>query len=133
MILRLAGILGALGIIAGSFTAHGLEDWLIGQGYEDVALKRVGQAETGVRYHLIHAVASVSIVGISERYHRRKYLTIQSLMLGGILLFSGSLYLLVLLNLPVMGAITPLGGLAWIAGWILVALPCRKCETQAAD
>ncbi|QDS86264.1 hypothetical protein EC9_04240 [Rosistilla ulvae] len=125
-VLMIAGLLGASGIMAGAFTAHGLETWLIDQGYEEVAAKRVGQADVGVRYHLLHAVALVAMAAVAGHYNRGKYLTIITLMTLGTLLFSGSLYLLVALNLPVMGAITPLGGLAWIAAWIMVALPRKS-------
>lgn len=122
-VLMIAGFLGATGILMGAFTAHGLENWLIDQGHAEVATKRVGQADVGVRYQLLHAIALIGMSAATNRYGRRKFTTIIALMTIGTLIFSGSLYALVALNLPVMGAITPLGGLALIAAWVLVALP----------
>ncbi|MEZ6089848.1 MAG: DUF423 domain-containing protein [Pirellulaceae bacterium] len=125
-VLIIAGLLGASGIIIGAFTAHGLRDWLIDRGFGDVVEKRVDQADVGVRYHLLHAVALLALSAVSSAFPTRRYWIIVTLMTLGVLLFSGSLYLLVALNVPALGAITPLGGLAWIAAWILLMFPRRS-------
>jgi len=116
-----AAILGGLGVLVGAFGAHGLEVRLADAGL-DLALiaKRLGQFDVGARYHLVHAVAMLALsnlLSISDRTRRIAFV----LLTVGILLFSGSLYLLVLTNTPWLGAITPLGGVAWIAAWFTIA------------
>lgn len=123
LVLMIAGFLGATGILIGAFTSHGLNDWLVERGFADVAEKRVTQAETGVRYHLLHAATLLALSALSTHFSPTRYWVIVSLMSVGTLLFSGSLYLLVALNFPAMGAITPLGGLSWIAAWTLIMFP----------
>ena len=85
-----------------------------------VTPERLETWETGARYHLIHALA-LCIVGVLPRPPRLA----GALFALGILLFSGSLYLLVLLDLPVLGAVTPLGGVAFIAAWVTLAIRAR--------
>lgn len=98
---RWAAVLGAVGIALGAFGAHGLED--------HVNADRLETWETASRYHLLHAVAMLALPDDARGT--------RLLWLAGVALFSGSLYALVLLDLPVLGAITPLGGLSFIAGW----------------
>ncbi|MFZ5477782.1 MAG: DUF423 domain-containing protein [Myxococcota bacterium] len=93
---RAAAVLGAVGVAMGAFGAHALGDH-----------PRIESWETAARYHLIHAVA----MWVAPRLGAR-------LFGAGILLFAGSLYALVLLDAPKLGMITPLGGLAFIAGWL---------------
>ncbi len=101
---RLAAALGAIGIALGAFGAHGLQDL--------VAPERLETWETASRYHLLHAVAMLALPDDARRTRQ--------LWLAGVTLFSGSLYALVLLDLPILGAVTPLGGLSFIAGWALL-------------
>jgi uncharacterized membrane protein YgdD (TMEM256/DUF423 family) len=121
-ILATAAIAGASGVLLGAFAAHGLADMLTDRGFDSALVaKRVDQFDVGVRYHLIHAVTLLGLSAVSlgspnvRRWAAR-------LMLAGMILFSGSLYLLVLTNVPKLGAITPIGGLAWIAGWLCLLL-----------
>lgn len=77
--------------------------------------------ETGVRYHMYHALGLIlmSVLGL---YYYPEMIQLPAILLSvGILLFSGSLYILVLTGLRWMGAITPIGGVAFIAGWLLLA------------
>jgi len=117
-----AGIAGATAVAIGAFGAHGLEERLVdaGMGAEKVA-RRLAQFDTGARYHLAHAVAllSTAAIGLSDR--SRLWRAAIVLVVVGIVLFSGSLYLLVLTDTPRWGAVTPLGGLAWLAAWTLIA------------
>jgi uncharacterized membrane protein YgdD (TMEM256/DUF423 family) len=106
---RLAGVLGFTGVALGAFGAHGLK-----QVVTDPHLLEVWQ--TGAHYHLVHAVA----VGMSAA-HPGKPVWPARLFLLGILLFSGSLYTMALTGTLWLGAITPLGGLAFLAGWALLA------------
>ena len=78
---------------------------------------------------MYHALALIAVGLLAERGLARASM-IGGLFCTGILLFSGSLYLLVLLDLPWMGAVTPLGGVAFIAGWVTLALNGR---TDTAD
>lgn len=125
--LILVGLLGALGVAVGAFSAHGLEKYLAeSMGlFEPTLSRRVAQAETGVRYHLIHVVALLGLVAVAPQFgrpgQRRTAKIAFWLITVGIVLFSGSLYLLVALNLPILGAVTPFGGVSLIAGWIAMA------------
>ncbi|WP_258104899.1 DUF423 domain-containing protein [Marinoscillum sp. MHG1-6] len=99
-----------LAIAIGAFGAHGLHSIL-------VAYDRVGTFETGVLYHIMHALA-ILIVGLTETKKPSNYFRYSAWIFSiGILMFSGSLYLLATLNLPFLGMITPIGGLAFLIGW----------------
>lgn len=123
-ILVIASILGAFGVGIGAFGAHGLDTLLAKPGLHgeeglppELITKRLGQFDVGARYHLVHAAALLALAGISFGSSRRRKISAW-LFAVGILLFSGSLYILVLTNTPWLGAITPLGGLAWIGAWL---------------
>lgn len=106
---QIAGALGALAVMTGAFGAHGLED--------KVTPERLETWRTAAHYHLVHAVALGLVAAHPET---PKWAGI--LFTAGILVFAGSLYLLVLLDKGWLGAITPIGGLCLIAGWIALAL-----------
>ena len=74
--------------------------------------------ETGVRYQMYHAFALYAAAWGSARWHSRPFAIAGGLFVGGIVVFSGSLYLLALTEVRWLGAITPLGGLAFLAGWL---------------
>lgn len=82
--------------------------------------KRLKTWETAAHYHLLHSVALcvTALAPLSQTTAQRAGYA----FIAGITLFSGSLYALVLLDKPILGAITPLGGTAFIAGWVLLAL-----------
>jgi len=119
-ILILAAVCGSLGVLIGAFGAHGLPNFLADKGLpEATILKRLDQFDVGARYHLIHAVALLALAAIplgSDVLRSR----IAWMFVGGIVLFSGSLYLLVLINQPKFGAITPIGGVTWIVAWLFL-------------
>lgn len=120
-ILTAAGLTGATAVILGAYSAHGLENLLASTGLDPETLaRRLSQFETGVRYHLIHALVLLGLAALPFGSSKTKQ-NASRLIMAGCFLFSGSLYLLVFLNLPVLGAITPLGGLSWILGWIWIA------------
>ncbi len=125
-----AGISGALGVLMGSYGAHGLDKFLASGGLDDASvLKRLDQFDVAVRYHLIHTVALLALASITVGTPGcRRW--VSRLFLLGLLLFSGSLYVLVLTNTPMLGAITPLGGLSWIAGWLLLAWMPRSAASK---
>jgi uncharacterized membrane protein YgdD (TMEM256/DUF423 family) len=109
----IAALLGFVGVGLGAFGAHGLRGRL--------SPEMLQVFETGVRYHLIHAVAILAVAGLMPRLDGRLIVSAGWLFFGGIVLFSGSLYLLALTGVTILGAITPLGGLAFLAGWACLA------------
>jgi uncharacterized membrane protein YgdD (TMEM256/DUF423 family) len=104
---QIAGLLGFLGVALGAFGAHQLAALL-------TANQTLSIWQTAVLYHLVHAVAALWATGRNP--------TVVWLWAGGILVFSGSLYLLALTNIRWLGAITPIGGLLFLAGWLLVVI-----------
>jgi len=114
-------IVAMLGVALGAFGAHGLRNI--------VSSEHLATFETAVRYQMYHAFGLIA-AGLACRADSSgglsKFKIIGWLFGVGILLFSGSLYLLVLLNLPWLGAITPLGGVTFIAAWLVLAMTFRK-------
>ncbi len=111
-VLAIAGaVLAALGVASGAFGAHAL------RGRVDAHLLEVWH--TASRYHLVHAVALVAI-GLAAPAGRL-VAAAGWLLAAGIVLFAGSLYALVLSGQRAWGAVTPVGGLAWIVGWLTLA------------
>ncbi|WP_215223026.1 DUF423 domain-containing protein [Echinicola shivajiensis] len=114
--IKLAAALGALTVAIGAFGAHGLEPILEKYG-------RVETYETAVKYQFYHTLA-IFLVGILQVQfpHSKSLKNAIYSFLAGILIFSGSLYILSTTGTNWLGAITPLGGLAFIIGWIFVFL-----------
>lgn len=110
-ILQLAGLFGALAVGLGAFGAHSLEDLLIQNG-------RLDTYQTAVNYHFYHTLAlfGIGILALLKPNWKGISFTAWCLVLG-IVIFSGSLYILSLTGITWLGAITPLGGLAFILGW----------------
>jgi len=110
MILKLASIIGCLAVVFGAFGAHSFESILLENN-------RVDTFETAVQYHFYHVIILV-LISILIQKNKSIYLVRSAyLLIVGILLFSGSLYVLALTNITILGAITPIGGLCFIAGW----------------
>ena len=105
----------ALAVIFGAFGAHALRDRLD-------AYSR-GLYETAVMYHFFHALGLliVSLMPKSGFLSQTQASWICTLLSTGIVLFSGSLYVLAITRIPTLGAITPFGGLSFIAGWLVLA------------
>ena len=110
--IRLAAALGFVGVALGAFGAHGLRERL------SPAMLEVYR--TGVLYHLLHAVAMLAVALGADRLARPR--AVGALFAGGIVIFSGSLYALALTGVHTLGAITPIGGLLFMAGWVTLAL-----------
>lgn len=111
-ILLLAGCCGGLALVAGTFGAHGLEDRLTPE--------RLATFETGVRYHMYHSLALLACSGLSLLTPPLRWAV--GCFLAGVVLFSGSLYLLAVTDLRWLGMITPAGGVLFIIGWGLLAV-----------
>lgn len=109
LFVRLAAIFGFLGVALGAFGAHALKDRL--------SPDMLAIYQTGVQYQVIHALALL-LVGIGLRGRAATWSG--RLFVGGIVIFSGSLYALALSGVKVLGAITPLGGVCFLAGWAMV-------------
>ncbi len=107
-----ASVLLAMAVGIGAFGAHGLKSQISGEMLQIY--------KTGVEYHFYHALGLllIGVLAVAVPSLSLKWPFI--LFLAGIILFSGSLYLLAVTGLKVLGAITPLGGLSFIAGWILL-------------
>lgn len=122
--LRTFVILGAINLLIsvalGAFGAHGLK--------EIVSVERLGTWETGVHYHMIHGIGLLLLAAFADKLTAAPNLLRWTgrLLMAGIVLFSGSLYLLVLLDLPILGAVTPLGGVCFLAGWLCLAVAAVK-------
>lgn len=97
----------ALAVAAGAFAAHGLRDRLAAHSLEIF--------ETAARYHMYHALAMLLAAVIAARMPGWIFQL-------GIVLFSGSLYALALSDVKVLGAVTPLGGVAFLVGWLWLAV-----------
>ncbi|THF84455.1 DUF423 domain-containing protein [Cohnella fermenti] len=111
----LGSILMAIAVAVGAFGAHMLKSKL-----EPDKLKVY---EVGVQYHLIHALGLIGVGLLSGQYPESGMIEAAGwLMFAGIVLFSGSLYVLSLRRVRLLGPITPLGGLCFMAGWVLLAL-----------
>lgn len=119
LFLTVGSIAMALAVMLGAFGAHGLKKIL---SEEMVAI-----FETGVTYHFYHAIGLL-IVGMAARYLPDSTLLSWSgwLMIAGIIIFSGSLYLLSVSGTRWLGAVTPVGGLCFIASWLLFAVAIWK-------
>jgi len=113
-------LLLALAVILGAFGAHGL------RGRLDAYL--MGIYEKAVFYHFLHAlgILVVSLLPRTGTFSSAAASTVCMSLLAGIAIFSGSLYLLAVTGNRVLGAITPIGGLAFIAGWLLLAWYLRR-------
>jgi Uncharacterized small membrane protein len=104
---------GALAVAAGAFAAHGLKAQL--------SPDMLAVFDTGARYHLIHALALCAAALAADHFAPRPAKAAAVLFAVGILLFSGSLYLLALTGVRGFGFVTPFGGVAFIAGWLTLA------------
>ena len=110
----LAAVLGGLAVALGAFGAHALR--------ASLPENLLATFETGVRYHFYHALALIGVVVAINKWPQSSLPVAAGwLFLVGIILFSGSLYLLALTGVRWLGAITPLGGVAFIAGWACLA------------
>ena len=115
----IGSILVMLSVMIGAFGAHMLEP-IIGED-------KISVYETGVQYHMIHALGIILIGVIAKVFGEAKLLVWSArLLFIGIILFSGSLYVLSISGLGPLGAITPLGGVSFIAGWICLAVTVLK-------
>lgn len=112
----LGAALMMLGVGAGAFGAHGLKPYF--ERFPDLA----STYETAVRYHVYHALGLFTAAWLADKYPTSLTTWAGYLMVAGIVIFSGSLYLLVVTRQGWLGAITPIGGVAFVAGWSCLLL-----------
>src|SRR4051812_10620898 len=118
LLFRIAAALGFLAVALGAFGAHALRSTIEANGMLEAWNK-------AVLYHFVHALV-LFVLALQPNTNRLAW----GLFFSGIILFSGSLYLMALTNLRVLGAITPLGGLCFLAGWAwLIVRPPADRQT----
>lgn len=111
--LLLGSISGLLAVAVGAFGAHALR----GRLAEDM----LTTFEIGARYHMYHGLALLAVAWVAGRWPGPAASTAGWLFVAGLVLFSGSLYLLALTGQRWLGAVTPLGGLCFLGGWLALA------------
>ncbi|WP_017938537.1 DUF423 domain-containing protein [Zestomonas thermotolerans] len=114
ILMLLAAFFGFTAVALGAFAAHGLK------GQLSAELLTVFQ--TGVHYQMVHALALLAVVLLGLHAPGRALLAAGGLFVLGILLFSGSLYLLALTGTRALGAITPFGGVSFLGGWLSLGI-----------
>jgi uncharacterized membrane protein YgdD (TMEM256/DUF423 family) len=117
----MGALLAAIGVALGAFGSHGLKT--------RVAADLLAVFETGVRYQLYHALGLLAVGLAATRWTSAWLDTSGWLFLFGIVVFCGSLYLMVLTGARWLGAVTPLGGLAFILGWVALAVAALRAAT----
>lgn len=120
-----AGLLGLTGIALGAFGAHALKATLVERGMTVVW-------DTGVKYHLLHAVALLALAAWTRAGGPAASGTLPAWIgrfwLAGTVLFSGSLYWLALGGPRWLGPVTPIGGVAFMVGWLLIAVAALRAK-----
>ncbi len=124
LFITLAGINGFIAVSLGAFAAHGLR--------ERISPELLITFQTGVQYHMYHSLALFGVGLLAITFPKLNLLrTSGYLFMAGIILFSGSLYVLSLSGIRWLGAITPLGGVAFLAGWACLVWAMANIETSA--
>jgi uncharacterized membrane protein YgdD (TMEM256/DUF423 family) len=117
--IMLGAFFAFLGVLMGAFSGHMLASQL-------AANNRTATFETAVQYQMYHALALIVIASISERWSRKLVQWAGWLFVIGILIFSGSLYILSIFDMRWIGAVTPVGGIAFLVGWLCLGLSAGR-------
>lgn len=120
LFLIIAALSGAVSVGAGAFGAHALRARL------EPRLLEVFQ--TGAQYQMYHALALVGVAWVASRWPGALSTASGWLFVAGTVLFSGSLYAMALTGVRALGAITPLGGVCFIAGWVTLAVAVMRAR-----
>ena len=110
----IASVFGFAGVALGAFGAHTLK-W-------EISSELLAVFETGVRYQMYHAFALFAAGYFLQSTHGTKFEIAAWLFVAGVVLFSGSLYVLAMTGIRSFGIITPLGGLSFLGGWLMITL-----------
>jgi uncharacterized membrane protein YgdD (TMEM256/DUF423 family) len=124
-VLLAGSALGASGVAAGAFGAHGLKNQL--------TVDALAIWDIAVRYQLLHAVVLLIVFVLSQLFVSRLLSRAAQCLLAGTLCFSGSLYLLAFTGIKWFGPITPLGGAFLIAGWLMLFYAGLKIQAQKSS
>ncbi|WP_437229538.1 DUF423 domain-containing protein [Planctomicrobium sp. SH661] len=137
--IQAGAVLGALSVILGAFAAHGLDGFLIAKyGSETrvitgqtipAAVKYLADFKTAAEYQMYHSLALIAVGLLGLQIPSRALTLAGRAFCLGIFLFSGSLYVLVLSGVRVLGAITPFGGVAFIIGWVALCAAATGRKT----
>jgi uncharacterized membrane protein YgdD (TMEM256/DUF423 family) len=125
----LAGLFGTTGVALGALGAHALKQKMQ-EGL--LTAEQLSAFDTGTKYQLMHAIVLFILAYINKDKQHKLYTIASYLMVAGILLFSGSIYLLTTRNITsinagfILGPLTPLGGLLLIAGWVCITIEALK-------
>lgn len=120
-VLSVAAISGLLAVALGAFGAHGLK--------AIISPEMLEVYKTGVQYQFYHTFALLA-VGILMNFNQSNALKWSAtLFIIGMILFSGSLYVLAISGIKALGVITPFGGVTWLAAWVLLFVHCRRFTT----
>lgn len=120
-VLITASIIGAMGVLLGAFGAHGLKPLLVEN-------HKLATFETAVTYHFYHTFALLALGILYDRLNHKRVRICFWLFMTGTIVFSGSLYALSVTNISVLGAITPIGGILLVMGWIYMALAIKEAN-----
>ena len=114
-LITMAAVNGLLAVMLGAFMSHSLE--------RTITTELLTVFQTGVSYHMYHSLAALAVGILSHIFPKVRLLKFSAYsFLLGIMFFSGSLYLLALTELPMIGLITPIGGAFFIFGWIMLCI-----------
>lgn len=122
--LIISAISGFLSVAIGAFGAHGLKEKLIKNAIDAQLDKNhyIDIFNTGVKYQMFHTAALLIVSYLMYAYSEKNYQWAGICFLAGIIIFSGSLYALSVTGIRMLGAITPIGGVCFLAGWIILIL-----------
>jgi len=124
-LIAVGAIMAAIAVMIGAFGAHIVKDM--------VTPERLENWETGAQYHFYHSIAII-LTGLVARNNSSELLKWAGVIFAvGVLFFSFSLYTLALTDITWLGAITPLGGVAFIIGWLLLAKVCIPSKKQQEE
>jgi uncharacterized membrane protein YgdD (TMEM256/DUF423 family) len=124
-IAAIGGISGALSVAAGAFGAHFLKNLLAADAH--------AVFETGARYQMYHSLALLAVAWMHSAYPRARADITGWFFIGGVFLFSGSLYVLALTGARWLGAITPFGGICFVGGWLWMAYSMLRIRTRGTS
>ena len=120
LLMSIAATYGLVAVLLGAFAAHGLKEVL--------SASRLASWQTGVTYQMTHAPVLL-VIGLWLRQGGSNLVKVAGVLFAiGVLVFSGSLYALVLLQVSWLGPVTPLGGLCLIAGWVCMLVAAAQSE-----
>ncbi len=111
-------LFGLSGVMIGAFGAHGLKALFTAD--------QLAIYHTGVDYQFVHALALLLLGALAQHQTPKAWQLAATLFIAGVFIFSGSLYLLVLTDISWLGAITPIGGMSFIAGWTALLWGLRR-------